>query len=74
MWPQINEVQPSHDPTSHTVSYAFFVDRAVCDFNGGTSLLVAFKQHGEYREVLKPAVLRRLKKSLEHKTQHDFPG
>ena len=71
MWPQIDEGQPSHDPTSHTVSHAFFIDRAVCSFNGGTSLPIAFKQHGEYREVLKPAILRRLEMTLEHKRRHE---
>ena len=71
MWSQINEGQQSHDPASHTVSYAFFVDCAVCNLNGGASLLVAFKQRGEYRAVLKPAILRRLEMSLEHKHRHE---
>ena len=42
----------------------FSLVAAVRTFSRGTSLLIVFKQHGEYYEVAKPAIRRRLGSSI----------
>ena len=54
--------------------YAFLVDRAVCHFNGGTSPIVVFTQHGEHREVTEPAILRMLDNFVENRRQYRSHG